>query len=177
MGFELRERQTLYTGKRFTLEIHHLDRDTDGHRTKREVIVHPGSVVVLPLLDDGKTILLIRNYRYAVRKYLYELPAGTLEKGEDPINCAGRELQEEVGHLATRLKSIGSFYASPGITSEKMYAFLATGLKKTVQKLEEGEDIEVTPTTIDEALRMIDTGEIEDGKTIAALLMYLRMGK
>jgi ADP-ribose pyrophosphatase len=177
MGYELRERQTLYTGKRFVLEVHHLDRDTDGQRVKREVIVHPGSVTILPLLSDGKTVLLIRNYRYAIRRYLYELPAGTLEKGEDPINCAGRELQEEVGHLAGRIKSIGHFYASPGITSEKMYAFLATDLKKTVQTLDDGEDIEVVPTTIDDALKMIDTGEIEDGKTIATLLMYLRQSR
>ncbi|MFT3788748.1 MAG: NUDIX hydrolase [Tepidisphaeraceae bacterium] len=175
MSYELRERQTIYSSKRFQLEIHHLDRLEDGKRVKREVIVHGGSVVILPLLSETE-ILLIRNYRYAVRKYLLELPAGTLEKGEDPTNCAGRELQEETGYLAGRIKSLGHFYASPGITSEKMYAFAAYDLQKTVQNLDEGEEIEVVPTKIDDALAMIRTGEIEDGKTIAALLMWRTMG-
>ena len=119
------------------LELHHLESEEDGSRTKREVVVHPGAVVVLPFVDD-KTIVLIRNKRYAVGQLLVELPAGTLDPKEAPINCAGRELLEETGYLAKRLKPIGNFFTSPGILSEKMYAFAAYDLEKKQQALEEG---------------------------------------
>ena len=167
------EKQVLYEGKRVRLELHHLE-DEDSHRRhKREVCVHPGAVVVLPFVD-AENILLIRNRRYAVGETLIELPAGTLEKNEDPMNCAGRELMEETGFIAGRLKPIGDFYTSPGILSEKMYAFAAYDLVKKVQALEEGEDIELMTATLDEAIAMIGHGQIQDGKTIATLLMYER---
>jgi ADP-ribose pyrophosphatase len=137
------------------------------------VVVHPGAVVILPFLDE-KTILLIRNRRYAISQILLELPAGTLEKGEAPMNCAGRELLEETGYLATRLRPIGNFFTSPGILSEKMYAFAATGLEKRQSALEEGEEIEVESTPWEQAIDMIRTGQIQDGKTIATLLLYER---
>jgi ADP-ribose pyrophosphatase len=101
-----------------------------------------------------------------------ELPAGTLEKNEDPINCAGRELAEETGYTAGRLKSIGNFFTSPGILTEKMYAYAAYDLVKGEQNLDEGEDSEIEQVTLDEAIGMIGDGQIHDGKTIAALLMY-----
>src|SRR4030095_6373144 len=101
MSYQLVEKQVLYTGKKVRLEVHHLQ-DDDGKRTKREVCVHPGAVVILPLLDES-TVLLISNKRYAVDQILLELPAGTLEPKEPPINCAGRELLEETGYLAKRL--------------------------------------------------------------------------
>jgi ADP-ribose pyrophosphatase len=135
--------------------------------------VHPGAVVVLPFLDD-KTILLIRNKRYAVDQVLLELPAGTLETKEPAINCAGRELLEETGYLAKRLKPLASFFTSPGILSEKMYAFIAYDLQKSKPALEEGEEIEVHPTALADAIAMIKTGEIADAKTIAALLIFDR---
>ena len=118
--------------------------------------------------------MLIRNRRYAVGQILLELPAGTLEKGEEPMNCAGRELLEETGYLTARLKPIGNFYSSPGILSEKMYAFAAYDLEKKESALEAGEEIELQPVTFDEAIEMIKSGEIHDGKTITALLMYDR---
>ena len=173
MESKLIDRQLIYAGKKVKLEIHHLEDNTSGARHVREVVVHPGAVCVLPFLDDDR-ILLIRNYRYAVAQYLMELPAGTLEKNEDPINCAGRELLEETGYLAGRLKSIGNFYTSPGILSEKMYAYAAYDLEEQTAALEEGEEIEVEPTGYNDALRMIQKGEIHDGKTIATLLMYDR---
>ena len=119
-------------------------------------------------------VLLIRNYRYPVGSYLIEVPAGTLEKNEDPINCAGRELLEETGYLASRMKPIGNFFTSPGILSEKMYAYAAYDLEEQKQALEEGEEIELMPTPFDQAVRMIKDGQIHDGKTVAALLMYDR---
>jgi len=175
MGSKLIDRQILYSGKKMRLELHHLQSDVEDDNTRhvREVIVHPGAVAVLAFLPDDQ-ILLIRNYRYPIGQILLELPAGTLEKNEDPINCAGRELLEETGYLAGRLKPIGNFFTSPGILSEKMYAFAAYDLEKKTQALEEGEEITLEPTPYDEAMRMIDRGEMHDGKTIATILMYDR---
>jgi ADP-ribose pyrophosphatase len=173
MGYQLIEKQVLYTGKKLRLEVHHLEDDDEGKRTKKEVVVHPGAVVVLPFLNE-KTILLIRNKRYAVDQVLLELPAGTLEPKEPAINCAGRELLEETGYLAKKIKPLASFFTSPGILSEKMYAFMAYDLQKSKPALEEGEEIEVTETALDDAIAMIKTGEIADAKTIATLLIFDR---
>ena len=172
MSYELVEKQVLYKGRKLNLELHYLA-DEDGKRTQREVIVHRGAVVILPFLDDD-TILLIRNRRYTLNQVLTELPAGTLEVGESPMNGAGRELIEETGYLATRLKPIANFFPSPGILTEKMYAFVAHGLEKAHSALEEGEEIEVLPTRFADAIEMIRTGQIVDGKTIACLLLYDR---
>ena len=172
MAHRLVEKQVIFTGSKVRLELHHLE-DENGNRTRREVCVHPGAVVILPLLDDGQ-VVLIRNRRYTIGQYLIELPAGTLERNEDPMNCAGRELLEETGYLAGRLKPLNSFYSSPGILTEKLYAFAAYDLEKQSAALEEGEEIEVQPTALDEAIQMIRDGRIQDGKTIATLLMYER---
>jgi ADP-ribose pyrophosphatase len=155
------------------LEIHRIENEETGREVRREVVVHPGAVVVLPVMEDGR-VLMIRNFRYSVQQALVELPAGTLEKGEDPMNCAGRELLEETGYLANKLQRIGAFFSSPGILTEKLYAFAAYHLEKKVAALEEDEEIEIMPVLFDDALKMIDTAEIVDAKTIATLLMYER---
>lgn len=173
MSNRLVEKQVIYDGVKVRLEVHHLEDEDTGKRHKREVVVHPGAVVVLAI-DEQERVLLIRNRRYAVDQVLLELPAGTLEKKEDPMNCAGRELLEETGYLAKRLKPIGSYFTSPGILSEKMYAFAAYDLQKKQTALEEGEEIELEPTPMDEAIRMIGDGRIQDAKTIATLLMFDR---
>ena len=173
MSYQLVEKQVIYDGKKVRLEVHHLEDQDTGKRTKREVCAHPGAVVVLPFLPDGR-VLLIRNRRYAVGQTLLELPAGTLDKNEDPINCAGRELLEETGYLAGRLKSLGSFFTSPGILSEKMYAYAAYDLQPSRAAPEDGEEIELMPAAFDDAVRMIREGLISDGKTITTLLMYER---
>jgi len=172
MAFTLVDKQVLFKGKKITLEVHHLE-DDQGKRTQREIVNHPGAVVILPFFDD-KTIVMIKNRRYTIQQILLELPAGTLEKGESPMNCAGRELQEETGYLATRMKPIGNFYTSPGILTERMYAFAAFGLKKTSPVLEDGEEIEVFSVDFADAVSMIKDGQIQDGKTIATLLLYER---
>lgn len=171
MDYELIEKQVIYDGDRIRLEVHHLM--AEGIRFRKEVVVHPGAVVIVPVLEDGR-ILLIRNRRYALNQILTELPAGTLEKNEDPMNCAGRELLEETGYLAKRLKPMASFYASPGILTEKMHIFIAYDLEKHEQELDEGEDIQLLPTPLADAIEMIRTGEIQDGKTIASVMMYER---
>ncbi|MCC7350519.1 MAG: NUDIX hydrolase [Phycisphaerales bacterium] len=175
MDLELVEKQRLYEGKKISLEVHHLQ-DGNGHRVRREVVVHPGAVVVLPFLSTDR-ILLIRNRRYAAGQTLVELPAGTLDKKEDPMNCAGRELQEETGYLAGRLQRLGGFYSSPGVLSEKLYAFAAYDLQRTATALEDDEEIEVMETSFDEAIEMIRQGQIIDAKTIATLLMYERFNR
>lgn len=171
MSSRLIEKQVIYSGKKVKLELHHLQDEENETRHIREVVIHAGAVVVMGILPDER-IILIRTKRYAVGQILIELPAGTLERGEDPINCAGRELLEETGYLAGRLRPIGNFYTSPGILSEKMYAFAAYDLEEQKQALEEGEEIELVFATLDEAIAMIRRGEIHDGKTVAALLMY-----
>jgi ADP-ribose pyrophosphatase len=171
MSNQLIEKQVIFSGSRIRLEVHTLENDTTGKRHAREVVVHPGAVVILPLLKDDQ-ILLIRNRRYTINERLIELPAGTLEKGEDPINCAGRELVEETGHLAGRLKSLGNFFTSPGVLSEKIYAYAAYDLEIAQTNPDEGEEIETLPVPFDEAIEMIRDGRIHDGKTIATILMY-----
>jgi ADP-ribose pyrophosphatase len=172
MSAELEHKQVVYDGKRLRLEIHHF-RDDAGHLHQREVVIHPGSVVICPIKSDG-SLVLIRNRRAAAGKILIELPAGTLEKGEMPINCAGRELLEETGYLAGHLQSLLGFYTSPGLLSEFMHAYLATQLHKQQPALDEGEEIELLEVSYEDALRMIRFGDIQDAKTIAALLAYDR---
>lgn len=171
MDYELIEKQVIYESGRLRFELHHLM--AEGIRYRKEVIVHPGAVVIVPLLSRDR-VLLIRNRRYALNQILIELPAGTMDKGEDPMNCAGRELLEETGYLAGRLKPVCSFYASPGVLTEKLHVFLAYDLQERRQSLDVGEQIELLPVDLKAAIEMVRTGEITDAKTISALLMYER---
>jgi ADP-ribose pyrophosphatase len=173
MALDLIEKQVVYDGKKLRLELHHYRDDETGKRHVREVCVHPGAAVVLAFLDQSN-ILMLRSNRRAVGQILIELPAGTLDKGESAMNCAGRELLEETGYLATKMKPIGNFFTSPGILTEKMYAFAAYDLEKKRPAHEEDEEIELLTVPLDSAIEMIQTGEVHDGKTIAALLMYDR---
>ena len=173
MSYRLIEKQVVYDGVKCRLELHHLENEQTGHRHRREVVAHPGAVVVMGFVDQDH-ILLIRNRRYAIGQVLLELPAGTLERGEDPMNCAGRELLEETGYLAGRIQPLLTFYTSPGILSERMYAFAAYDLQHEHAALEEGEDIEVMPVEWNTALAMTGDGSIQDSKTISVLLWYDR---
>jgi ADP-ribose pyrophosphatase len=164
--------QTLFEGPIFRVERFEIELP-NGKTVVRDAVRHPGAVVILPLLDDGR-ILLIRNFREVVRKWLHEIPAGTLEPGEHPDDAAPRELEEETGHRAGRLAKLTEFLATPGMCDERMYAYLAEGLEPTAQNLDEGECIDVVPTPLDEALEMVRDGRIEDAKTIATLLYYDR---
>ncbi len=137
----------------------------------RDIVRHPGAVVILPLLSDGR-VVLIRNYRVSVEEWLVELPAGTLESNEDPLEAARRELAEETGYRAQSMQRITAFYSSPGILDERMHLFLATGLEPGDMALEGDEKIEPLPTAWDDALRMIGDGRIHDAKTLGGLLYY-----
>lgn len=140
----------------------------------REIIVHPGAVTIIPLLDDGR-VCLIRNFRAAVNETLIELPAGTLEPQEPPLGTAIRELAEETGYRAKHVEKIHEFYMSPGIMNERMHLFVATGLTLGETNLDEGEQIEVQPTEWTEAMAMVDDGRIQDAKTLVGLLTWDRL--
>jgi len=146
----------------------------DGTEIIRDVVEHPGAAVILPQLDDGR-IVLIRNLRRTVGKILWELPAGTLERGEAPHLCAARELEEETGYRAGTLTPLTEFFASPGILNERMYGFLATELEPTAQALDDTEEIEVFPIPQWQARDMLKDGHIEDAKTIALLLYWMHI--
>jgi ADP-ribose pyrophosphatase len=145
----------------------------DGKEHCREVVRHPGAVVILPLLDDGR-LCFVENYRVAVGRTLIELPAGTLEPGEDPADTARRELAEETGYRAGRIEHVLSFWMSPGILDERMHFYLAASLEPGAQNLDAGEDIRTLLATWDEALEFVAQGRIEDSKTLSALLYYDR---
>lgn len=145
----------------------------DGRTHAREVIQHPGAVVIVPILNDGR-ICLIRNYRVAVNQELLELPAGTLEPNEPPIDTARRELREETGFYCERIEPLAEFCMSPGILNERMFAFVAEGLTAGAQALEKGEMIENLLVNRQELDELLDQGLIQDSKTLSALFMYLR---
>ena len=145
----------------------------DGSVGSLEMIRHPGASAVVPLLDDGGSdpnILLIRQYRYAANGYLYEIPAGRLDEGESPMECAHRELTEETGYRAQRVEHLFTMFTTPGFTDEKIHLFLATGLTPGEANREADEFVELVPTRLSRALSMIQQGEIQDAKTALALL-------
>jgi ADP-ribose pyrophosphatase len=145
----------------------------DGREHCREVVRHSGAVVILPLLDDGR-VCFVENFRVAVGQTLIELPAGTLEPGEDPAETARRELAEETGYRAGRIEHVLSFWMSPGILDERMHFYVATSLVPGAQNLDAGEDLRPRLATWDEALTLVSQGRIEDSKTLSALLFYDR---
>jgi ADP-ribose diphosphatase len=144
----------------------------DGRPMARQFVVHPGAVVVLPLADDEQC-LLIRQFRHGIRREIFELPAGTLDvPGESPADAAARELEEEVGYRAGRVKRLCEFYTSPGIMTELITAFVARDLTRTQQRLTPNEEIVVVPMALTEAMDMIREGKIIDAKTMVTLMWW-----
>lgn len=164
--------ELLLTVKRFRV-VRHRQKLPDGTTHERETVQHPGAVVILPILDDGR-VCLLRNYRVAVNETLVELPAGTLEPNEPPLFTAKRELAEETGYQAEDWEPMAEFLMSPGILNERMHLFLARRLQPGPQQLEAGEQIEILLVSLDDALAMVDDGRINDAKTMVALLLYDR---
>ena len=140
----------------------------NGHRTTLEIIEHPGAAAVV-LLDGDHRAVLVRQYRHATGEWLLEVPAGKLDPGEDPRTCARREAEEETGHRCETLVPLGWIWTTPGFTNERIWLFMGTGLKRTRQRLDADESLTVEPIPFDRALRMAETGEITDAKTVCAL--------
>lgn len=162
-----------YTGKIISLDVDKV-RFPDGSTGELEIIRHPGASAVVPFLSDPAAddpqVLLIRQYRYAAEGYLYEIPAGRLNPGEDPKDCARRELKEETGCSAGQLEHLLTTFTTPGFTDEKIHVFMATGLEAGHTSHEADEFLELHPTLLSRALEMVESGEIQDAKTALALL-------
>lgn len=142
----------------------------NGKQATREFIKHPGAVAVVPVCDDGK-ILLVRQFRYPTNKVLLEIPAGKLDMGEHPDECVVRELEEETGYLSKNIIKLTSIYTTPGFTDEVIHLYLARQLTKTSQNLDEDEFLNVEAYTPEEIKKMIGNGEINDAKSMLALLL------
>lgn len=146
----------------------------NGVTVEMEIIRHQGAAAVVPLKDDG-TVLLIRQYRHAAGGYIYEIPAGKLDPGEEPRHCAARELEEEIGCRAASLEPLLTFFTTPGFTDEVIHIFLAAGLSPGTQHLDHDEVLEVVEMPLDAAIARVVDGTIKDGKTIIGLqAIYLR---
>ena len=162
--------QTVYAGRLFQVQVLS-GIDEAGRELRKEVVRHPGAVLVIPVLGE-QTVVMIRNVRVAVGESLWEFPAGKLEPGEKPELAAGRELEEETGYRCGRLRKIAEFYTSPGFTNELMHTFVAEDLEFVGQRLEPGEEIAVEKVELRNALAMVHDGRLRDGKSIAGLLMW-----
>ena len=165
--------KVLYRGRVATLSLDTF-RKPDGETYLRETIRHPPSVVILPILEDGR-VVLIRQFRHAVNGIIYEIPAGTRERGESSLGCAKRELMEEAGYQASRWKRLCEFYPAPGISTERMTLFAARGLKKLEKPvpMDKDEQITVQPVSARQALRLVRQNKIVDAKSILGILWGL----
>ncbi len=168
-AMKLNDKQ-IFDGRLISLAIeeHQLP---DGRRTEFEVVHHPGGAAVLPLLDDGR-VVLIRQFRPALGGMVVEIPAGRLEPGETPELCVRRELIEEVGYRAQTVEKLGEMLPAVGFCDERIHLFVASGLQVVPQALEPDEYIELLPLPLAEALAMVAAGQIPDGKTQLALLLW-----
>lgn len=141
----------------------------NGQIVDREIMLHSGGVGILPV-DENRNVLLVQQYRYGASSFLWEIPAGKLEYGEDPYECAVRELSEETGCSAASIEPLGKIHPSPAIMSEIIYLYMATGLKNGDRHLDSDEFLDVVRVPFDQAVQMVFSGEITDAKTQIALL-------
>lgn len=169
MPFETIARKTIYRGRAFNVRRDEV-KLPEQRSTHLDIIEHVGAVTILPLDADGR-ILFIRQYRHAAGKELLELPAGTLDEGELPENCALREIREETGFAAGKMIKLGEFFLAPGYSTEYMVVFLATDLHPDPLPGDQDEFISLQPIPIDQAYEFALNGELQDGKSLAALLL------
>jgi len=146
----------------------------DGRKAKREVVEHRGGVCIVPIDNEGN-VLLVKQFRYAIGKYILEIPAGKREVNEDPFETAKRELSEETGCTAGDWKNLGSFVVTPGYSTEKFYIYLARDLQYFEQHLDEGEHVSVEKIRFEDALDMVYTNQIDDAKSVIGLLMAKKL--
>ncbi len=159
--------RNIYKGRIVTLNIDSVVLP-NGTSVDLETIRHPGAAAVVPVKDDG-TIVLIRQFRHAAGGFIYEIPAGTLHQGEEPLVCAARELEEEIGYRASTFEHLTSILPAPGYTDEVIHIYKATGLIKGTQKLDHDEVLEIVEMPLEKALAHIKEGTIRDSKTIIGL--------
>ncbi len=163
----------IYEGKIVNLRVDDVTLP-NGKPGKREVVEHGGAVAIVPM-QDKNTVLLVRQFRLPAGKALLEIPAGGIEDGEEPEACARRELAEEIGMVPGRLIPLYQSFVAPGYTTEKIWGFLALDLTEEKQNADEDEFVETVPMNLDDALKAIASGEIEDGKTISGLALAARL--
>lgn len=172
MNFKVLKRDTIFHGKVFDVTVDEIEYNGSGNKASRQVAIHPGGAVVLPVKKDGK-IVFVTQYRYPHNEVLLELPAGKLEKGEDPFLCASRELTEETGYTSDNITKLGKIYTTPGFCNEILYIYLAEELVPGDHAREEGEEgMETVELTIDEVESKILSGEIVDAKTICGIAYH-----
>ena len=169
---KLLSRETVYSGRLFDVNLDRIQM-AGGVLALRETLVHPGAVCMVPVTEAG-ALLLVTQYRHAAGQRLLELPAGTLEDGEEPPAAVARELQEEVGQFPEAIASLGGFYVAPGYTTEYIHLFVCSALRPSRLEGDEDEDIEVEVRTLAEALGAIDSGEICDAKSVIGILRWAR---
>lgn len=169
MAFETIHNETVYRGRAFNVRKDQV-RLPDGRLMNLDIVDHRGSVSLVPV-DTGGQIWFVRQYRHAAGENLLELPAGVMEEGEAPETCARREIREEIGMAAGELRALGSFYLAPGYSTELMFAFLATGLTYNPLQPDEDELLNIEKIPVEQALRMAETGQIQDSKSLASLML------
>jgi len=176
MKLKLLKRRCVYEGRVFSTIVDDVEYPS-GVKTIREIAEHPGGAVILAVFDD-KRVILINQHRYPLDKFIWELPAGKLDTGEDPLKCAQRELEEETGYSAKRWDLLTSIYTTPGFCTERLHIFMARGLEEvpTGRRLEEGEEtMTMKVIQMEDAIEMIEKGEIIDGKSICGILLGERV--
>lgn len=163
--------ETVFEGRLLKVRVDTV-RTPEGREAQREVVEHPGAVAILPVMDDGR-IVLVRQFRYAVGRDLLEAPAGTRELDETHEECAHRELEEEIGMRARRMEILTRFFVSPGWCNEELVIFRAWDLERSTPNPEDDEDLEIVLVDPGEIPRLISNGEIADAKTLTAVTMHL----
>ena len=171
INYRLTKSEVLFRGKVIDLKVDEIEYES-GNKGTREVAIHPGGAVIIPIKNDGK-IIMVRQFRYPLQKTILELPAGKLDENEDPFVCAFRELEEETGFKSNNIVKLGSIYTSPGFCTETLYIFAAKDLKAGNHNREEGEyGMEVIYYSLNEIDAMIKSGDLKDSKSISAIQMY-----
>lgn len=161
---------TIFEGRVIRLQIDQV-KLPNGETSAREIVKHPGAVSVMAVTEENK-LVLVRQFRKPLEKTILEIPAGKLESGEDPKECAFRELEEETGYRAAQMEHVFSFYTSPGFADEYLHLYKAKGLTKGKRQLDQDEFVELVELTLDECMERIVAGEICDAKTVAAVLLW-----
>ncbi len=166
------ESEKIFKGAVFSIERDRL-REENGFEFVRDVVRHPGGAGCLPLLEDGR-VILVKQYRHPAGRELLEIPAGKIEANEVPMECAAREVEQETGFRAGRIEPLADFYSTPGFCEERLYIYLATELTEVEQNLDYDEFVEVVYLPLAEAVAMAVRNELEDSKTIIALLLAVQ---